>query len=260
MKTTRPLRKRLRDGEVLLGSFVKMNDPSSTEIMGMLGFDFVILDNEHVAMNKESIVNVIRAAENVGMEIIIRTVSSSKTEILQFLDAGANGVQVPNVDSSEEAQHVVDSVKYYPIGKRGFAPSHRAAQYSLRDKQEFLTSSNEDTLTVVHCETKACIDHLDEILKVDHIDVVFIGPMDLSQAFGVTGNPQHPEVQNAIRQIEEKVMASGKAIGTVVANETEAAELRRKGYQYIAVSSDQGLIIQSGKRILDNFKANKNQE
>ena len=248
------LRKKIRRGEVVLGSFVKMTDPSSTEILGMLGYDFIIVDNEHVAMNKESITNIIRAAENTGLNTIIRPRDASKTEILQFLDAGATGVQVPNVDNYEEARKVIDSVKYYPIGKRGYAPSHRAAGYSLMDKQTYLKNSNDNTITVVHCESIECINNLDDILSIHDVDVVFIGPMDMSQAFGVPGNAKDPNVQEAFRKIEEKVIGSGKALGTVATNTGEALALMNKGYRYIAISSDQGFIVNAGREAIETLR------
>lgn len=249
------IRQKLNNGEVVLGSFVKMNDPSSTEIFGMLGYDFIIVDNEHVGMNKESIVNIIRAAENKDIDTIVRVRSSSKTEILQYLDSGATGVQVPNVDSGIEAQNVVDSVKYYPIGNRGYAPSHRAANYSLMDKKEYLKSSNDNTLTVIHCESITSMENLEDILTISEVDVVFIGPMDMSQAFGVPGNPQHSKVVEAFSEIEEKVLKSGKALGTVAGNAEEAKELIRKGYRYIAISSDQGFIIKSGREAIQKLRS-----
>lgn len=245
------LRKRIKQGEVVFGSFVKMTDVSSTEIFGMLNYDFIIVDNEHVAMNPESIVNIIRSAENVNLDTIVRVRELTKSAMLQVLDSGATGVQVPNIDTVSEANQVVDAVKYHPIGKRGYAPSHRAAMYSLFEKQKYLTESNQNSLTVVHCESKECIENLDEILTVNEIDVVFIGPMDLSQAFGVPGYPEDLQVQNAFKEILEKVKASDKAIGTVATSVNEAIELMHKGYQYIAISSDQGFIIKSAKQAIN---------
>lgn len=251
------LREKIKQGEVVFGSFVKMTDVSSTEIFGLLNYDFIIVDNEHVAMNPESIVNIIRSAENVNLDTIVRVRDLTKSTMLQVLDSGATGVQVPNVDNADEAKDVVNAVKYHPIGKRGYAPSHRAAKYSLSDKQEYLTRSNQNTLTVIHCESKECIENLDDILNVKEIDIIFIGPMDLSQAFGVPGNPADSQVQHAFKEIVEKVKASDKAIGTVATSVDEAIELMHKGYQYIAISSDQGFIIKSAKQAINRLQEEK---
>ena len=254
MKTS--VRERLNRGEVLIGTFIKMTDPSAAEIIGLLHFDFAVVDNEHVAMNKESIVNIIRASENVGLNTIIRTKDTSKTDILQFLDSGAVGVQVPNVNSKEDAERVVDAVKYAPAGSRGFAPSHRAAHYNLLDKKAFIQTSNDETLTVIHCESRASLACLDNILSVRDVDVVFIGPMDLSQAFNVPGEVDHPDVAEAIESIISITKKHGKALGTVAGDSDEAERLMRRGFQYIAISSDQGFIMNGAKQAINALKGN----
>ncbi|AOM83546.1 HpcH/HpaI aldolase family protein [Salisediminibacterium beveridgei] len=248
------LRQRLKSGEVLFGTFIKMTDPSSAEIIGLLDFDFAVVDNEHVAMNKENIVNIIRASENVGLSTIIRTKDTSKTDILQFLDSGAVGVQVPNVNKKADAEKVIDAVKYSPAGSRGFAPSHRAANYNLINKKEFIKNSNDKTLTVIHCESKESLDNLEAILTVNNIDVVFIGPMDLSQAFNVPGDVNDSNVVHAIETIISITKKYGKALGTVASDTSEAERLIEKGFQYIAISSDQGFIINGAKSAINELK------
>jgi len=243
------LKKKIKEGGYALGTFVKFNDPSIAEILGLVGFDFFVLDNEHVAMNRESMVSIIRSADVTGIVPIVRVRENRQVEILQALDAGALGVQVPNVDTIEDAKNLVNSVKYNPIGKRGFSPTTRAAAYGLFDIKEYVKKSNENTLVVSHCETVDCINNLDEILKLDQIDVIFIGPMDLSQSLGVIGEANHPKVIESINTIINKCKAAHKAVG-ITSTPEKAAEYIKKGVQYILISTDQGMVISSGKSII----------
>jgi 4-hydroxy-2-oxoheptanedioate aldolase len=192
---------KLRAGEPCIGTFVKLTDPAVVEVLGLAGFDFIVVDNEHTAMSKESMVALIRAADAAGLVPTVRPRENSAAEILQALDAGALGVQVPQVDTREQARQVVERVKYAPVGKRGYAASQRSAHYGFIDPAAYAAQSNAQTLVACYCETAAAIDNLDEILTVPEIDVIFIGPFDLSQALGVMGQPNHPKVQAAIDEI-----------------------------------------------------------
>src|SRR5699024_3333603 len=121
------LKRIFKEGGVAVGTFVKINDPSSIEALGYCGFDFVVVDGEHISFSKESLVDIIRAGELNDLVTIVRVRENSAIEILQSLDAGAMGVQVPQVNTLENALEAVRSTKYNPRGNRGFAPSHRAA-------------------------------------------------------------------------------------------------------------------------------------
>lgn len=246
-------KEKIKAGKAVIGTFVKMTDPSSVEIIGLAGFDFIVIDSEHVGFNKETITNLIRTAELYNIVPIVRVKENEKTEILQALDSGALGVQVPNVDTQSDARNVIDSAKYKPLGSRGFASTHRAAGFGMMDAKNYVRIANETTVLVCHCETQSSIDHLDAILQ-DEIDVIFIGPMDLSQSLGVIGEANHPKVKEAIQEIIKKVKASGKALGTVAPNAEVAREYIKAGIQYVTISSDQGMIATLGKQNLEQLR------
>ena len=164
------LKEKIRNGESAIGTFVKLTDPAVPELLALAGFDFFVLDTEHVAVDREQLSNIVRAADAAGITPIVRVRENQQVEILQNLDLGYAGVQVPNVDTPEQARNLVSYVKYTPLGVRGLSPSVRACDYGTCGVQEYIDTANANTMIVSHCESKTCVENLDEVLKVDGID------------------------------------------------------------------------------------------
>lgn len=244
-------KQKLQAGETVFGTFVKFADPSSVEIIGMSDLDFFVIDNEHVSMNRESVMNLCRTADISGIVPIVRTRVNMPVEIMQALDAGALGVQIPNVDTYEQAKLAVESARYAPLGNRGFAPSHRAGGYGLMDKADYIRMSNENVLTVLHCETIEAVANLDRMLELPELDAIFIGPMDLSQSLGadVMGNRSHSRLNAVIDDVIARVVRSGKAVGSIAGSLDMAKDLMAKGCRYILMSSDQDMVAQSVRKM-----------
>ncbi len=247
------LKEKLLKGESAVGTFIKLLDPAVPELLALAGFDFFVLDAEHVAVGRDHLVNIVRAADAVGIVPLVRVRENKQVEILQNLDLGYAGVQVPNVDTAQAARDLVSYVKYTPLGVRGLSPSVRACGYGTYDVQEYIDMANTNTLVVAHCETRTCVENLDEILRVEDMDVIFIGPMDLSQSYGVPGNPGDPEVQAAIETVIASTLRAGKAVGAVAGTPETARGLMERGVQYILLSSDQGMIINWGKTAIKSI-------
>lgn len=248
------LKKKLSKGESVIGTFVKLMDPAVPELLALAGFDFFVLDAEHVAVGREHLSNIVRAADAAGITALVRVRENQQVEILQSLDLGYAGVQVPNVDTAQAAKDLVSYVKYTPVGIRGLSPSVRACDYGTRNVQEYIDAANANTLVVAHCETRTCVENLDEILRVEGVDVVFIGPMDLSQSYGVPGKPGTPEVQAAIRAASIGTLKAGKVVGTVAGTPEAAKKLIEKGVRYILLASDQGMIVNWGKTAIEAIR------
>ena len=240
---TNILKQKIADGKAVIGTFVKFTDPSSVEILALAGFDFFILDNEHVAMDREQLTNIVRAADAAGIVPLVRVKNSDVVELLQNLDLGYMGVQVPNVNTAEQARNLVLGVKYAPVGNRGFSLSIRACEYGQANINEYIRSANENTMIVSQCETREGLSSLDEILRIPEIDVIFIGPMDLSQSLGHVGDTKHPVVAGAIAEIKEKTKKAGKAVGTTAATPEAAKALIAEGCQYIVMATDQAMMM-----------------
>jgi 4-hydroxy-2-oxoheptanedioate aldolase len=244
----------LKEGKAVIGTFVKMTDPCTVELIANAGFDFIAIDNEHTTMNRETMVNLIRAADASGIVATVRVRENSPAQILQALDAGAFGVMIPETSSKEEVQLVVDRTKYAPLGNRGYSASQRSANYSNMNPTEYARLSNENTMVVVYCETAEAIRNLDDMQTVDGVDVVFVGPFDLTQALGVIGEPGHPKVIEAIDMIVKKVQAAGKAAGIIAPNATVAKRLIEQGFRYIVLGSDQAFIQGMGRMYMNELK------
>ncbi len=248
------VKKMLKAGKSVIGTFVKLTDPSTVELISNAGFDAIVIDNEHTAMSTETMVNLIRMADATGIVPIVRVRENNRSQILQALDAGAFGVMVPETSTRREVELVVERTKYAPLGNRGYSASQRSANYSNMNPKEYAELSNAETMVVVYCETLDAINNLDEMLTVDGVDVVFVGPFDLTQALGVIGEPNHPKVLEAIDMVVKKVRAAGKAAGIIAADADKAKQLIDKGFQLVILGSDQAFIQSQGKKYIKELK------
>lgn len=231
------VKERLKAGQPVFGSFLNFYSPNVVEMLGYCGLDFVIVDAEHGSMSPRDCEEMVRAADVVGLTPIIRVAENTQQNILRYLDTGALGVQMPMINSRADAELAVRSVKYYPEGRRGLAGT-RAAKYGLVEPlSEYVQQANAETLLITHVETVQALETLPEVLEVPGIDVVFIGPTDLSQAMGYPGRPQEAPVQAAIDRTIRQVLDSGKIVGTIVGNGDQARRLVDKGVLYLATTA-----------------------
>lgn len=228
--------------DFVLGPFSKITDPSVIEIAGYSGFDFIIIDLEHGPISIENSQNLIRAAENVDISPIIRVANNDEKKILKALDIGAHGIQVPGISSKEQAERLVRYSYYAPKGERGVCRYVRAAEYTNINKEEYFEITNEQILTIAHIEGEEGIENLDNILEVDELDILFIGPYDLSQSMGIPGETENPVLQEKMREVVEACKAKNKFVGTFVETPEQAKKWKKAGVKYLSYSVDVGLI------------------
>jgi 2-keto-3-deoxy-L-rhamnonate aldolase RhmA len=232
MKKNR-MKEKLRAGEPVFGVSVMIPSPQVVEMIAAAGFDWVLLDCEHGTLTLESVELMAMAAEAAGITAIARPVTKSPEHILQVLDRGVMGVQVPHVNTAAEAREVLAAVKYHPQGKRSLAAGTRSAVYdSIGSLADYVKAANEQTLIAIQLEDQPAIENIDELLKVDDIDVFFIGPSDLSQAMGHPGNPRAPVVAQAIDSSFSKMVAAKRTPGTPATAEN-VREVLDKGVRYL---------------------------
>lgn len=242
-------KRKLAAGEPVIGTFIGFPSPAMVEVAGYVGFDFVIVDAEHGPMSVQSAEEMIRAADAVGITPIVRIAQNVPQVILRYLDAGALGVQMPMINTRADVQAAANSVKYAPLGKRGLA-SVRAAGYGLQMPfEEYTATANQETMLITHVENTEAVANLREMVAVDHLDVVFIGPTDLSQSMGFTGRPNAPEVQATIEECRQIIAGAGKIPGTLASDGEQAKRLIEQGFRYLAINFS-GLAGRAAKAFL----------
>ncbi|MBN8218206.1 MAG: aldolase [Spirochaetes bacterium] len=234
------LKQRLAAGPVY-GTFSKTSDPFFIEILGKTGFDFAILDCEHGPNDPRTLLPLILAARCGGLLPIVRVSSLSAPDLQRVLDLGVAGVQIPQIATREDAEQAVKAVRFHPSGERGVCRYVRAANYSLMEKPEYFAGQNAEVALIIHIEGAEGLRNLDAILGVEGLDVIFIGPYDLSQSLGVPGEIQHPKVVAAVQEIAAKCRRAGAVAGIFTDSVEAARGWRDAGIGYLAHSVDVGL-------------------
>ncbi|MHB1130942.1 MAG: HpcH/HpaI aldolase family protein [Chloroflexota bacterium] len=231
------LMKLLQFGPHAVGTFTAMPSPSVAEVLALAGFDFLVVDLEHGPISFETAENMLRAADAVKVPCIVRVPDAQPATIMRALDIGAAGVQVPLIETAEQARQVVAAVKYQPEGRRGLALA-RAARYSAVGPANYFSRANAETIVVVQCETTTAVQNLPEILAVPGVDVVFVGPYDLSQSLGQPGQVNMPEVQAAISEALRTIIASPLTAGSHALSPAHARLLIQSGVRYVTLGTD----------------------
>ena len=202
-------------GQPAMGVSVMIPSPQIVEMLGKLGFDWVLIDGEHGALSPESMELMIMAAEASGITPIVRPESSAPEAILKALDRGAMGIQVPHVNTAGEVRRVVQAARYHPLGSRGLAAGTRAGNYGFGlSLSDYCNQANRETLVCIQLEEVEALHNLDEILAVEGVDVFFIGPSDLSQSMGYPGRTDAPEVQTVMTAAFTAIASAGKLPGS----------------------------------------------
>ncbi|MFB2939139.1 HpcH/HpaI aldolase/citrate lyase family protein [Aerosakkonemataceae cyanobacterium BLCC-F154] len=238
------VKQKLQQGEVVIGPFMNCAYPAFIEICGHAGFDFAIIDLEHGPLHTLAAEDLCRAADCVGLDAIVRVRKNDPPQIQRALDIGSAGVQVPQIETNTDAAAVVRSAKYYPLGTRGLSLNTRAGMYTAAGT-EIIEKLNAESLVVVHVEGIRGVENLEEIVRVPHIDVVFLGPYDLSQSLGIPGQVGDDRVIELMKQCVTKIKQAKKAVGTF-ADRPEMAKLWiDAGVQYIALGVDVAIFLRA---------------
>lgn len=232
------LRKALNDKTPIFGSWIQTSSPTCAEILANAGFAWLGIDSEHTSVGIQGIESIARAIHGRDTALLVRVSSADTIEIRQCLDVGAAGVIVPMVETAAQARTAVAAAKYPPQGVRGYCFGRMNDWGSRFD--EYAATANNRVIVIAMIETKAGVENIDEILAVDGIDGIFIGPYDMSGSYGVPGQTQHPYLKQAYQTLVEACRRHGKAAGQHIVNSTseklnEAAAL---GYTFICLDAD----------------------
>ena len=243
MKNT--TREKILAGGKAFGTFSHLGSAYAIEALGLIGLDYVIIDTEHGPFSEEASADFIRAAEMRGISPFVRVRDSSRPAVLRMLDIGAQGLIVPNVRSVEEVRALVSYSKYFPMGERGVAFGRGSGFGRMpfaQDKVKYFDICNREQLLIPQCETKGCLDNIEEIAAIEGVDGIFVGPADLSVALG------KPTVYDeAHAKAIERVLAACKAAGKLSFIYTSDAAGSQKylkmGYDSVTQGSDAGFLM-----------------
>jgi 4-hydroxy-2-oxoheptanedioate aldolase len=225
------------------------------EILGYAGMDFLLLDHEHGQGSIDDAIGQLRAIKGTDCVGVLRVPSNDHIYIKRALDAGVGGIMVPNVNNAEQARHVVDSCKYAPAGIRGAFGGMRAMNYGFNPG--YYETCFENTLVAVQVENAGAIDNIPEIAAVEGIDVIFIGPRDLSATLGKLNQFDDPVVRGQIDRAAEAILAAGKLLGSTAASGKVAKEMAARGYRFIIPGSDVGLLGLGVRTTLTEARADR---
>lgn len=248
------LKHKLKQGEVVIGPFINCAYPAFIEICGLAGFDFAIIDLEHGALHTLVAEDLCRAADCVGLAPVVRVGKNDAPQIQRALDIGSAGVQVPQIETKADAEAVVKGAKYSPLGARGLSFYTRAGVYTAAGTQ-ITDQLNQESLIVVHVEGKHGVDNIQAIVSVPHIDVIFLGPYDLSQSLGIPGQVGDPQVVEMMNQCITLIRNAGKAAGTFADTPEVAKRWIDAGVQYVALGVDVGIFLRGCKALVKAVRA-----
>jgi len=228
---------RLLTGEhPLLGSFLGIPSPVLVEMLGYAGYDFVVLDGEHGVFSRESMEGCLRAATAVDVPCIVRVAGLEAELVQSALDLGANGVQVPQIETAEQAYTAVRFSNFPPVGERGFGSTTRAAAYGFRPRPLVIESARKELLVSIQIESRAGVDNLPGILETEGIDVVFIGTSDLSMSYGYD-SPNDPAMLPLVEKLVSAINSAGKISGLYLSDWSKIEYLQNLGVRYFTVAA-----------------------
>ncbi len=249
MSETRSFRQRLLAGDKLVGTFLKTPTSHATEIVAALGFDFVVIDQEHAPFDRTTTDIALMAARGLGIPALVRV--PGPEAILSVLDCGATGILMPHVASAEYAREVAGLCRYR--GRRGYATSTRAGGYTAVPMWKHIRASDDAITVVAQIEDREALDHLDAIAAVDGIDSLFIGRGDLTAAFG-DETPNPPAVKAAVEKISAAARKANKPVSVYVGGRPEAEWLQSQGATTFILNSDQGFLRQAAAKSLTDLR------
>jgi len=239
-------------GKRLIGCWASLSSAISTEVLGLAGFDWLLLDGEHSPNDVISFIPQLMALKDSVSAPIVRPASNNVVEIKRLLDAGFYNFLVPFIETTEQASAAVAATRYPPQGVRGVSVSQRNNRYGTLP--DYFKGINEQICVLVQIESRLGVAVASQIAAVPGVDCVFVGPSDLAAAYGHLGNPGHPEVQAAIAEVFAAGRAAGKPLGILAPAEADARRYLAMGASFVGVGSDLGLFRNASQALCDRYR------
>lgn len=249
------LKRKLAAGDVVYGPFVNCSYGAMIEIVGLAGFDFAVIDMEHGPLATQTAEDLCRAGQGAGLAPIVRVRKNDGPQIQRALDIGSAGVQIPQIETRADAELAVRSAKYAPLGMRGLSYLTRAGAYGIHGTSGVTDLLNAEQLVIIHIEGVRGLENLAEIVQVPGLDVIFLGPYDLSQSLGIPGQVEDPRVTNGMQRAIEVIRHAGKWAGTFAGDAPTAQRWIDAGAQYLAIGVDVGIFATACRELKASLDA-----
>ncbi len=251
------LKKRLKNGETVLGCWLNLGSSVSAEIVGLAGFDWVLIDLEHGVGGEADAYHQIQALERGTAAPIVRVESYERQRIHRVLDFGAEGIMCPRIRTPQEARFAVDALKYSPEGLRGVAKMIRATHFGI-NFDEYYAQTKDSLVGVIQIETVEALQVVDEIAAIEGVDVLFVGPADLSMALGIFNQFDHPLFLDAVKKTGNAAKKYGKAAGVLLFNPDHFNQFYEAGYRFIASGADMAFVNNGARTMVKKLSDMKN--
>ena len=231
------IRQRIRSGEFLTGTFLNLGSSLTAEMAGLPGFDWVVIDLEHGSGDHQNLLLQLQALSGTLAVPLVRVAWNDIVLCKRVLDLGPAGVMVPWINSKDDASRAVAAVRYPPHGLRGVAAMNRACGFGL-SFDEYFQSANDEVTMIAQIETGRAVDNVREIASVDGVDVLFVGPLDLSVSLGIVKQYDHQDMRSARAKVIAACREYGKASGILLSNESQIEETIAEGFTFVGMGSD----------------------
>ncbi len=252
------VKEKMLKGEKTLGTFHEIGSASALECIGYAGLDYAIIDTEHGPFSVETTQSLIRAAKVSNVTPFVRVKDGERNSILKTLDVGAMGIIIPNVHTVEEVREIVKYGKFYPIGERGIAPTSGSsfwyADYAKQGLEHYFQVSNNEALIIPQCETVGCLENIEEIVRTEGVDGIFIGPYDLSAALGKPGQLEDEEVKAVIQKVVDACKLANKFSFIYAGSEEAVKKYYAMGIDSVTYKMDIILLTEAYQKLLANIK------
>jgi len=247
------LRKRLKNGELILGTILSLNSPDVAEILSGIGFDWLFIDAEHSTLDPHHLQAIFQATGD-AIPCVVRIPALDEIVVKKTLDAGAAGLLVPQVHNAAQAEQLVKWGRYYPEGARGLGFG-RAQGFGLK-VGEYLERANEDIVLSVQAESAEAVQNIEAIVQVQGLDAVLVGPYDLSASMGLPGQIDHPDVKAAIQRVADVCMGAGMPVGIFGLTNEAVRPYIEQGFRFIVAGVDTVLLGNSAHQLLNQLREN----
>ncbi|MEX0885228.1 MAG: aldolase/citrate lyase family protein [Phycisphaeraceae bacterium] len=240
------IRKQVLAGARLFGTWCNLGSSLTVEMAGLAGLDWVLIDMEHGAGDQSELVHQLQAVDATPAAGIVRIACNDPARFKRVLDLGASGVMVPYVNTGDEAERAARAMRYPPAGVRGVARLNRASSFGV-DFDAYFSAASHELLTIVQIETSEAVDNVAAIAGVEGVDVIFVGPLDLTTSMGIQGQYDHERFTAALDHVADAARSAGKAAGILLPSQAMLKPTLARGYSFVALGSDGGMVA-SGMR------------